>query len=80
MIGDDPDAIATVYNEGDREFLLSVRADVPALLDHIDLVADQLNGLMDSLDDHVVADEEERMAVYESLVALWRLTKGLDRG
>jgi len=32
MIGDDPDAIATIYNEGDREFLLASREAIPALI------------------------------------------------
>lgn len=27
-----PDAVATAYNEGDREFLFHARADVPALV------------------------------------------------
>jgi hypothetical protein len=37
-------------------------------------VRDELNGLMDSLDDSVIADETERLAVYEAILAVWKLT------
>lgn len=37
-------------------------------------VRDELNGLMDSLDDSVIADETERLGVYDAIHAAWLLT------
>lgn len=72
--------------EPDAAFIAAARTDVPALLAIIDRLTDALdvaettiedanhevNGLLDSMDESVIADEAERLAVYDAILNVWQ--------
>lgn len=72
------------YPRGDNhpqenmEFIAAARENVPALLDHIALIASEIEGLMDSLDDHVIADDGEREEVYNAMRAVHQIALGVE--
>lgn len=52
--------------------LLSASELAQSLLQRLDDARSEVNDLMDSLDDSVISDETERLAVYEALLSAWR--------
>jgi hypothetical protein len=47
-------------------------ADLATSRGLVKLAREELRGLADSLDDHIIADLDERLTVYNQLVILWR--------
>lgn len=52
--------------------LLSVSELTHSLIQRLEEARSEVNDLMDSMDDSVISDETERLAVYEALLDLWR--------
>jgi hypothetical protein len=68
--------IGSTLTPEDAALIVHMRTEYPALLARLARVTEEVNGMMDSLDDHVIADDDERNDVYTALRNVYQVATG----